>query len=300
MNVLVAGGTGFIGNKIVNNLNDNGYKVFVLTRNIQKNKKLFTNDINLIDWETINPSLLSKINILIKLNGEKVDQLWTKSVKNKILTSRTDSTKKLLDFCINNEIIPHKLINASAVGIYGKNNTKYNYSVDENSELGDTFLSNVCLENEKSTDVFNIFENISIVQLRIGVVLRKKIISLLSINLSFSIPIPGNKNHYFPWVHVDDIVKFTHYSIEKNLEGSFNLVDPYFTSHESFFKSIIAHNRGVIKWVIFLPNFFVKLMFGKMSEMFLYGPKTEPLRVQESGYRFKFKSLKDALSNLPS
>ena len=71
MNVVVAGGTGFIGQKIVLSLLENDHKVFVLT---------FSNDVNIIDWKTVNPSLLGKTNILIKLNGEKVDQLWTKSV----------------------------------------------------------------------------------------------------------------------------------------------------------------------------------------------------------------------------
>ncbi len=120
MNVVVAGGTGFIGQKIVSSLLENNHKVFVLTRNLEKHKNTFSNDVNIIDWKTVNPSLLSTTNILIKLNGEKVDQLWTKSVKNKILNSRIDSTKMLFDFCVKNEIIPQKLINASAVGIYSK------------------------------------------------------------------------------------------------------------------------------------------------------------------------------------
>ena len=101
MNVVVAGGTGFIGKKIVSSLLENDHKVFVLTRNLEKHKNTFSNDVNIIDWKTVNPSLLSKTNILIKLNGEKVDQLWTKSVKNKILNSRIDSTKMLFDFSAN-------------------------------------------------------------------------------------------------------------------------------------------------------------------------------------------------------
>jgi NAD dependent epimerase/dehydratase family enzyme len=130
------------------------------------------------------------------------------------------------------------------------------------------------------------------------VVLQKKIVSLLSLPLFFSIPIPGDKNHYFPWVHVDDIAGFTSYSIENNLEGVFNLVSPNFTTHQEFFKTIISHKKGLLKWVLFLPKVIVKFLLGDMSEMLLYGPKTEPQRTLESGYKFKFQSLKDALSNL--
>ena len=298
MNVVVAGGTGFIGQKIVSSLLENDHKVFVLTRNLEKHKNTFSNDVNIIDWKTVNPSLLSKTNILIKLNGEKVDQLWTKSVKNKILNSRIDSTKMLFDFCVKNEIIPQKLINASAVGIYSKECGVYDYSVDENSQFGDTFLAEVCIENEKSTKIFKVFEDIDIIQLRIGVVLRKKIINLLSLNLLLSIPVPGRKNNYFPWIHVDDIVGFVNHSISLNLNGAFNLVGSELTSHESFFKSIQKYKKSIIPWVLFIPPNLVKLLFGKMSEMFLYGPKTKPIKTLNSKYKFKYPTLQEALLNL--
>ena len=298
MKIIVAGGSGFIGQKIVSSLVEKGHNVCVLTRNLQKHKNAFSNNVNVIDWSTINPSLLSDTNILIKLNGEKVDQLWTKSIKSKILNSRIDTTKMLFDFCVKNEIIPQKFINASAVGIYAKESANYNFSVDENSELGNTFLAKVCFENEKSTDIFKVFENINIIQLRIGVVLQKKIINLLSLNLLFSLPVPGNKNHYFPWVHADDIVGFIHHSLDHNLNGAFNLVGSEITTHDTFFKSILKHKRSVVSWVIFIPKLLIKFIFGNMSEMFLYGPKTNPVRTLESNYQFKYSSLHKALLNL--
>ena len=140
MNILVAGGTGFIGKKIVKSLANEGYKVFVLTRDIINHQNTFTKDIQLIDWSSQTPSKLKEISVLIKLNGEKVDQLWTKSAKDKIINSRIATSKMLFDFCVNNEIVPEKLINASAVGIYALNSAQYNSSVDENSQTGATFL----------------------------------------------------------------------------------------------------------------------------------------------------------------
>ena len=298
MKIVVAGGTGFIGKKIVRSLTEKDFTVFVLTRNIKKHKRLSTENVKLIDWNTVNPTLLKDVKILIKLNGEKVDQFWTNSVKNKIFESRIVTTKMLFDFCTKNEIIPQKLINASAVGIYALNSAKYNFSSDEKSQKGDTFLSKVCDANEQSTKIFNSFENIDIIQLRIGVVLRKKIISLLSINLFLSLPIPGNKSNYFPWVHVDDIVGFIEHSIDNNLSGIFNLVGPELTTHQIFFKAILNNTKSLISWIIFLPDFITKLFFRNMSEMFLFGPKIEPLRTLKSGYNYKFSTLTDALSNL--
>ena len=65
-----------------------------------------------------------------------------------------------------------------------------------------------------------------------------------------------------------------------------------------FFKSILKHKKSIIPWVIFLPKFLIKFIFGNMSEMFLYGPKTKPSRTLESNYQFKYSSLKEALLNL--
>ena len=83
-----------------------------------------------------------------------------------------------------------------------------------------------------------------------------------------------------------------------SIQGVFNLVGPELTSHKIFFKTILKNKKSVISWVIFLPNFLTKLIFGDMSEMLLFGPKTKPNRTLESGYKFKYTTLSDALSNL--
>ena len=85
---------------------------------------------------------------------------------------------------------------------------------------------------------------------------------------------------------------------EVNLDGVFNLTSPDFTTHEEFFKAIIFHKKGLLKWVLFLPKIAVSLLLGDMSEMLLYGPKTKPERTLKSGYKFKFQSLNKAFSNL--
>ena len=121
---------------------------------------------------------------------------------------------------------------------------------------------------------------------------------MLSLNLLLSIPVPGQKNNYFPWIHVDDIVGFVNHSINSNLSGAFNLVGLELTSHESFFKSIQKYKKSVIPWVLFIPSTLSKLFFGKMSEMFLYGPKTKPVKTLNSNYKFKYPTLQEALSNL--
>jgi len=95
-----------------------------------------------------------------------------------------------------------------------------------------------------------------------------------------------------------DIVGFINHSLDNNLIGAFNLVGSELTTHDTFFKSILKHKKSIISWVIFLPKFLIKFIFGNMSEMFLYGPKTKPARTLESNYQFKYSSLQEALLNL--
>ena len=106
-------------------------------------------------------------------------------------------------------------------------------------------------------------------------------------------------------IKLSDLKKEKIYSIEteglntlnNNLEGPFNLISPKTITHKDFYNTIRKHYRGIIPWILFIPSFITK-MAGDMSEMVLYGPKTSPIRTLESGFKFKFKNLDDALHDV--
>mgnify|MGYP006105748441 CR=1 FL=1 len=296
MKILVAGGTGLIGSRLVNSLTLQNHNVIILSRNPLKHKNKFDSRVNLVDWESTDIELLKDIDAVIKLSGESVAQLWTKSVKKKILNSRINLSKTLAKFLIKNEINSNVLINASAIGFYSKKTMRYDGEVNENSNSGDSFLSKVCRLNEESCEVF-LNQGMRVVHLRIGMVLTKKFSLLIGLTSFFSFPIPGLKNHYFPWVHIDDVVGFIHHALKNDLQGPFNLISPESIKHKDFYHTIRRHYRGIIPWILFIPSFITK-MVGDMSEMVLYGPKTDPMRTLESGYEFKFENLDDALHNI--
>jgi uncharacterized protein (TIGR01777 family) len=296
MKILVAGGTGLIGSRLVNSLTLQNHNVIILSRNPLKHKNKFDSRVNLVDWESTDIELLKDIDAVIKLSGESVAQLWTKSAKKKILNSRINLSKTLAKFLIKNEINSNVLINASAIGFYSKKTMRYDGEVNENSNSGDSFLSKVCRLNEESCEVF-LNQGMRVVHLRIGMVLTKKFSLLIGLTSFFSFPIPGLKNHYFPWVHIDDVVGFIHHALNNDIQGPFNLISPESIKHKDFYHTIRRHYRGIIPWILFIPSFITK-MVGDMSEMVLYGPKTDPMRTLESGYEFKFENLDDALHNI--
>ena len=296
MKILIAGGTGLIGSRLVNSLILQNHNVVILSRNPLKHKNKFDSGVSFVDWQSNDIELLRNIDAVIKLSGESVAQIWTKNVKKKILNSRIDLSKNLLEFLKRNQINSNLLINASAIGFYSKKSMNYEGEVNENSHNGDSFLSEVCRLNEESCKIFQ-GEGMRVIHLRIGMVLTPSFSLLIGLSSLFSIPIPGVKNHYFPWIHLDDVVGFIDYALKKNLQGPFNLITPEPITHKDFYNTIRKHYRGIIPWILFMPTCIVK-MIGDMSEMVLYGPKTIPKRTLESGYKFKFNELDAALKDI--
>ena len=277
MNILIVGGTGTIGTKLVESLSKKDHHIVLLSRNPKKYSKKFDENVSLVDWNTNNSDLLKDINIVIKLSGESVMQIWTKKIKKRIKSSRVDITKDLKNFLEMNHIKPQMLINASAVGFYARKDAVYIESVDEFSPNGDTFLADVCKLNEESCDIFT-KEGIRVINLRIGVVLTKEFYNLVRF-----VPHLGAKNHFFPWIHIDDVVGFIEFSMTHDIKGPFNLVSPNPITHQDFNSIVIP--------ISFLRNII------PMTEMLEYGYETIPKHTLESGYQFKFVDLKDAISS---
>ena len=115
MKILVAGGTGLIGSRLVNSLLLQNHSVIILSRNPLKHKKKFDSQVSFVDWKSTDVELLKNIDAVIKLSGESVAQLWTENAKKKILDSRINLSKTLSEFLVKNKINSNVLINASAI-----------------------------------------------------------------------------------------------------------------------------------------------------------------------------------------
>src|SRR5690625_2582711 len=100
MNVLVAGGTGFIGSRFVNKLVNEGHHVYVLTRNINQ----YT-DTEYVTYISYNYKMkrLPFIHAIVNLAGESIFGYWTKQKKERILKSRIETTEKLINMMMQME-----------------------------------------------------------------------------------------------------------------------------------------------------------------------------------------------------
>ena len=151
MNVLIFGGTGFVGRNLIGELLKNGYQVYVVTRNPQKTASSFENKVKVIEWDNVSPLSsiyeLQQTDVVINLAGESIgNRRWINSVKDEILASRIRTTRAIVTAINNGTIQPKVLINASAVGYYGP---REDDELTESDEVGQDFLAQVCRDWEK-------------------------------------------------------------------------------------------------------------------------------------------------------
>ena len=302
MKIIIAGGSGFIGRYLSEYLSSSGNEVIILSRNPQRVQSAFTNNIKCLLWNDFDASAwqdeLESTQVIINLTGENIGQWpWSHQIKHKILYSRIHAGQTIVQAIHNVRKKPRLLIQASATGYYGNNSKN---ELTENSASGNGFLADVCRKWEKSTiDVESMGVKRSVI--RIGLVLGwqggllKKM--MLPFNLFVGGPI-GSGNQMLPWIHIDDLVAAIRFIMDShNSKNTYNLCVPNPETMNTF-----AHTLGRIlrrPSIFKVPELVVKLLFGEMGrETILSGQNAIPRALLDSGYKFYFDNLDNALDNI--
>ena len=302
--ILITGGTGLIGKRIVSELCSQGAFVKILTRDISKVKSMFPKNFtieayNLDDYKT--PLLLKKIieetDVIINLAGANVgEKRWTEEFKSEIYNSRIDITKLLVDAVKLSENKPECFITSIGVGIYGFRGDEI---INEESESGDDFLANVCFDWEAEAMKASEY-GVRVVSLRTGIVLDKNEGALPKLLMPFKFFIgayQGDGKQWFSWIHIDDIVNMLLFIIEnKNISGAINGTSP-----EPVTNKMLAEEIGKIKntkLLIPVPSVILKIAVGEFAENLLTGQKVIPVKAVKNGFEYKYPVLKEALLDL--
>mgnify|MGYP000944163602 CR=1 FL=1 len=146
MNVLIFGGTGFLGRKLSKELISSEYKVSVITRNRQISADKVQSNVALIEWDNKSPLSsiddIDEFDVVINFAGESIgNRRWSNSVKQEILNSRINTTRSIVNAINDGTMSPKVLINASAVGYYGP---RLDERITESEGPGQDFLAEVC------------------------------------------------------------------------------------------------------------------------------------------------------------
>ncbi|MBE9396707.1 TIGR01777 family protein [Pontibacterium sp. N1Y112] len=295
MNVLITGGTGFIGQAFIKWRQPHGVNFTCITRNPKKAHKLFGGSVRAVT------SLMEvdgeKFDAVINLCGEPIaDRRWSEKRKQLLRYSRLTMTHALVDWMAMSDNKPGVFISGSAIGYYGTHAS--DDLLVEASAVRQGFTHSLCADWEeeamRAADL-----GVRVCLLRTGVVLGnggalKKMLPAFRMGLGGPI---GHGKQWMSWIHLQDELRAIDFLLRhQTLQGAFNLTAPEASQNRSFAQSLGQALKRPAK--LPLPPFVIELMLGDGAELLLEGQRVYPQRLMQAGFEFKYPELDEALADI--
>jgi len=287
LKVGITGASGFIGQRLIESLGRVGHLGIGYTRHPERYVH------GCIETRAFTPGKevdVRGVDVMVNLAGEPIFGLWTKSKKRRILNSRRDGTRSVVDAMLNaGDKGPKVLINASAIGYYGDTGDR---EIDENSPAGTGFLSEVSQIWEAEA-MRAATGGIRVAVLRIGLVLGRTGGALSVLRPIFRMGLGarlGNGQQWVSWIHVSDVARLAVFAIENpHVSGALNATAPTPVRSDEFTDALARKfNRKVL---FRAPEGLLKLALGDFSHALLDSQRVLPHRTEELGYHCQYKKL---------
>ena len=296
-NILITGGTGFIGQALRTKLLQEGHFITVVTRSPKKYEDESAKNQRFISWDGNLTEAMNKADAVINLAGENLfSQRWSEEVKQRIYSSRIEATHTLVEAMHEAEHKPEVFVSASASGIYGDRGSDL---VDENEPAATDFLAKVCvdweMEAQKAAEL-----GVRVTHPRIGIVLEEGGGALEKMLLPFRFFIGGpigNGEQYQSWVHRQDLVDALLFPIfEEAVTGSYNVSAPTPVTMNELAKVLgsVMNRPSVFR----VPEFALNLIFGEGAKPVLDSIRMKPNVLLGAGFNFRFDDLEEALADI--
>lgn len=293
MNILLFGGTGFVGTNIVKALQTRKNHVYIVTRS--PNKYNNTSHITYLSYEH-NFYKLPTIDAVINLAGESLFGYWTKKKKDRILHSRLETTERVIEIIQQLKQKPNVLINSSAIGYYGTSENRI--FTEDTTTAGNDFLASVVTKWEQAAKQAETL-NIRTVYARFGLILGNGgSLPLMSLPVKLFV---GGKvasgNQWISWIHIDDVVGLILYCIQHvQISGPLNFTAPQPMQNKDFMKILAKTlNRP---YYFPTPHFLTRTVLGEMSLLINEGQFVLPKRAEKFDYPFKYPKIEKALQDI--
>lgn len=292
MNILVAGGTGFVGKALVKTLNERGHSIYILTRSPAKHRS--TQQVKFIDYNDTDD--LPDMEVVINLAGESLFGYWTAKKKQSIMSSRLHTTQYVIDRMTKMKQKPNVFINASAIGYYGTSDKVI--FTEETTEAGSDFLAQVVAEWEKTAQQAEEM-GIRTVLMRFGIILGDGgALSFMRLPIKWFI---GGKiasgEQWLSWIHIDDVIKLIGFCLHhEDIKGPINVTAPQPIRNKDFIR-ILAKVMKRPCWIS-VPEPLIRLVAGEMSQLITKGQYVLPKKAQKHNFHFLYPHLEKALTNI--
>lgn len=292
MNILIAGGTGFIGTYLKKRFEEKGENVKLVSRTG-------------IDVPWVHQSLVDELehtDMVINLAGKTINCRYTGENKKMILDSRIKATSLLGNAIAACKNPPLLWVNASASAIYKSDTIAP--ATETSEHLSDDFLADVVRRWE--TDFFSFkLPSTRQIALRTSVVLGRSkgafpsLLRLTRLGLGGKV---GNGKQIFSWIHIGDYFRIVEFLIQNDsITGVVNCTSPAPLSNAALMKEM--RSKVKIPFGLPAPEFAVRIgafFIGTESSLLLDSTNIFPERLLNAGFKFKFGDISTAISDLVS
>lgn len=305
--IVIPGGAGFLGGRLAAYFSSRGHDVVVLSR-----RPGVSNDARIVEWDGRSPggwmAELQGARAVVNLAGRSVNCRYNESNRRQMMDSRVQSTRVLGEAIAACETPPPVWLNSSTATIYKHT---YGDAHGEDGEIGASPAAKDAYSIEVARAWEEEFDRAKTpmtrkVTLRTAVVLGRGRGGPYEIMRRMArLGLGGRQSHgrqFFSWMHVDDFCRAVEWLISnEKADGVYNLAAPNPAPNAEF----MAELRRAVGMPVGLPALRWMLEVGAVflrteTELVIKSRKVIPARLTREGFKFKFESIREALTDLES
>jgi len=294
MNILIAGGSGYLGSALVKSFLADGHAVHILTRGARVHAGA-----RAVKWDAKTTQgwghLVNEMDVVIHLAGKTLASWpWTAAMKRSFHDSRVLPGLALAEAIRNADRRPGIFVQQSGINYYGLRGDL----ADESTPPAEDYLAQLAVQWEDATKSLEDLGMRRILLRTAPVLGRGGLLPLMAlpVRLFFGGPL-GSGDQAMPWIHIEDWVGAVRFLIaNENASGAYNLIAPTPTSNAEFNKTLAEALHRPYWFTV--PAFLMRTFLGEMSVLILDGRFSQPKRLLESGFKFQFAGPREALTDL--
>lgn len=298
--LIIAGGTGFLGQALINHFKDGYDEIVVLSRSAGKTDK----HIKYLGWDAKTfgnwCNELEGATAVINLCGKSVDCRYTEKNKALIFSSRLESTDILGKAILKCKVPPLVWINGASATIYRHSETEP--MTESSGEIGTGFSVDVCKAWEIIFNKFHLPATRKI-NFRISMVMGKtggvypSLLGIIKKGLGGTM---GKGTQQVSWVHINDFCRMVEWAIgHSSVSGIYNCVAPSPVTNKSMMqqlrkKSGMPIGLPATAWMLKIGAFFMRTE----TELILKSRYSYPERALKEGFKFNYTRFENCLVTL--